>query len=292
MHSLFIEQVQKYRAITFHMLPGERLSNIDEAVTFVNQRGFTFFWPISGIILPSLWSAVAGDRPVADAHDDPGHVTWGWKDELLGKKRWFYAKVLRKKATMISLETLPYFYALSENYGSFEDDYLTQYEQGRLTLEAKIIYETLLGEGPLDTVALRRATHLTSRESDYRFSRGLTELQVDFKVLPVGVAQAGAWNYAFIYDIVPRHFPELPDQAHFIQEAEARGKLAEIYFHSVGAAQLRDLIKLFGWRPAQADHAVNHLVQDGMLVGDLEFTKNPGKWLALRELVGQEEPEQ
>jgi hypothetical protein len=291
MHSLFIEQIQKYRTITFHMLPGERLSNVDEAVAFVNQRGFTFFWPISGIILPSLWAAVAGDRPVADAHDDPGHVTWGWKDELLGKKRWFYAKVLRKKATMISLEILPYFYALSENYGSFEDDYLTQYEQGRLTQEAKIIYETLLSEGPLDTVALRRATHLTSRESDYRFNRGLTELQVDFKVLPVGVAQAGAWNYAFIYDIVPRHFPELPDQAHYIQETEARCKLAEVYFHSVGAAQLRDLIKLFGWRPVQAERAVNQLMQGGILVGDLELDKNPGKWLALRALVGQEEPE-
>jgi len=292
MHSLFIEQIQKYRANTFHMLPGERLSNVDEAVAFVNQRGFTFFWPISGIILPSLWAAVAGDRPVADAHDDPGHVTWGWKDELLGKKRWFYAKVLRKKATMISLEILPYFYALSENYGSFEDDYMTQYEQGRLTQEAKIIYETLLSEGPLDTVALRRATHLTSRESDYRFNRGLTELQVDFKVLPVGVAQAGAWNYAFIYDIVPRHFPELPDQAHYIQETDARCKLAEVFFHSVGTAQLRDLIKLFGWRPVQAERTVNQLVQDGMLVGDLELDKNQGKWLALRELVGQEELEQ
>ena len=289
MNSLFSEQIEKYRAATFHMLPGGRLSNIDEAIAFVNQRGFIFFWPISGITLPSLWSAVAGDRPVADAHDDPGHVTWGWKDELLGKKRWFYAKVLRKKATIISLEVLPYFYALSENYGSYEDDYLTIYEQGRLTQEAKIIYEALLDEGPLDTVALRRATHLTSRESDYRFNRGLVELQVDFKVLPVGVAQAGAWNYAFVYDIVPRHFPELPDQAHYIQEAEARRKLVEIYFNSVGAAEFRDVVKLFGWRPAQAERAVNELVQAGMLVNDLEFDSHQGKWLALREIVAQTE---
>lgn len=292
MNSLFGEQLKKYRATTFHMLPGERLTNVEEAISFVNQRGFIFFWPISGITLPSLWSAVAGDRPVADAHDDPGHVTWGWKDELLGKKRWFYAKVLRKKATIISLEVLPYFYALSENYGSLEDDYLTQYEQGRLTQEAKIIYEALLDEGPLDTVALRRATHLTSRESDYRFNRGLNELQVDFKVLPVGVAQAGAWNYAFVYDIVPRHFPELPDQAHYIQEVEARRKLAELYLHSVGAAQIRDLVKLFGWKPAQAERTVNELGKAGILVNDLEPDKDHEKWLVLRELVGQKEPDQ
>ena len=292
MNSLFSEQIEEYRAATFHMLPGERLSNIDEAIAFVNQRGFIFFWPISGITLPSLWSAVAGDRPVADAHDDPGHVTWGWKDELLGKKRWFYAKVLRKKATIISLEVLPYFYALSENYGSYEDDYLTIYEQGRLTQEAKIIYEALLDEGPLDTVALRRATHLTSRESDYRFNRGLVELQVDFKVLPVGVAQAGAWNYAFVYDIVPRHFPELPDQAHYIQETEARRKLVETYFNSVGAAEFRDVVKLFGWRPVQAERAVNELVKAGLLVNGLEFDRQKSKWLALREIVAQTESNQ
>lgn len=292
MNSILNKQIQEYRVSTFRMRPGERLSNTDDAVSFVNQRGFIFFWPISGIILPSLWSAVAGNRPVADAHDDPGHVTWSWKDELLGKKRWYYAKVLRKKATIISLELLPYFYALSENFGSFEDDYLTQYEQGRLTQEAKLIYEALLDEGPLDTVALRRATHLTSRESDYRFNRGLTELQTDFKVLPVGVAQAGAWNYAFIYDIVPRHFPELPDQAHFIQEREARRKLSELYFLSVGVAQLKDVSKLFGWRPVEARRAIQDLIQAEVLVDDLEIEKNPGSWLALSSLVGDQEVEQ
>ena len=49
--------------------------------------------------MPSLWTAVAGDRPVADAHDDPGHITWGWKDRSLDKKIWYYGKILRRKAT-------------------------------------------------------------------------------------------------------------------------------------------------------------------------------------------------
>ena len=54
--------------------------------------------------MPSLWVAVAGDRPVPDEHDDPGHVTWGWKDGLLGKRRWYYGRVLRKRNTFISLD--------------------------------------------------------------------------------------------------------------------------------------------------------------------------------------------
>jgi len=101
------------------------------------------------IDLPSLWVAVAGNRVVADKHDDPGHITWGWKDNALGKQIWYYAKILRGKATMVSLEVAPYFYALSENYGSPEEDYLLAYEEGRLTQAARQVYEALLKEGAL-----------------------------------------------------------------------------------------------------------------------------------------------
>ncbi len=93
--------------------PPEADQTKEQAVEFVNERGFICFWPVSGITLPSLWAAVAGDRPVADAHDDPGHVTWGWKDSLLGARKWYYAKVLRKKATMIALDVAPYFYVVA-----------------------------------------------------------------------------------------------------------------------------------------------------------------------------------
>ena len=98
---------------------------------------------------------------------------------------------------MISFDLLPCFYALSENYGAYEEDYLTLYEQGRLTSEAKAIYEALLDKGRLDTVELRRHTHMSSPASEGRFNRALTDLQTDFKILPVGVTQSGAWHYAF-----------------------------------------------------------------------------------------------
>ncbi|HWQ84864.1 MAG TPA: hypothetical protein VN363_09865, partial [Anaerolineales bacterium] len=110
--------LQEYQNDTFRLKPERRLHSADDAVAFVNERGFAFFWPISGVRLPSVWAAVAGDRPVPNEHDDPGHVTWGWKDELLGQRRWYYARVVRKKATMIALDVAPHFYALSENYGS------------------------------------------------------------------------------------------------------------------------------------------------------------------------------
>jgi uncharacterized protein YcaQ len=193
---------------------------------------------------------------VPDAHDDPGHITWRWKDELLGEKRWYYAKVLRKRATIISLAVLPYFYALSNNYGSPEEDYLTLYQQGRLTQEARAVYEALLQEGPLDTLDLRRITRMTTRESDSRFSRALTDLQTNFNILPVGVSRAGRWRYAFFYDLTTRHYPDLIDRTRLISERQARAELARLYLRSVGAASEREVMKLFGWGQKEAAEAL------------------------------------
>jgi hypothetical protein len=285
MPTLPSDTLAAYRAQTFRFSPAPRVQNPDEALAWVNERGFTYFWPIKGITLPNLWVAVAGDRPVADAHDDPGHVTWGWKDGALGKRRWYYAKVLRKKATLISLEIAPYFYALTENYGSPEEDHLIMYEEGRLTMAAKLVYEALLKEGMLNTVDLRKAARLTSRQSDSEFNRALEVLQADFKVLPVGVAQAGAWNYSFIYDIAARHYPDLPEKARVIGEAQARVKLVGLYFRSVGAAQMRDVSKLFGWGPEVTHRTVKRLMDSGQLTGEVALQSQAGEWIALSDLI-------
>ena len=282
MPTLDLKKLEAHRAKTYRLPPFSRVASPKAALDFVNARGFIYFWPIKGIDLPSLWTAVAGNRVVADKHDDPGHITWGWKDNALGKKKWYYAKILRYKATMISLDVVPHFYALSENYGSPEEDYLLAYEEGRLTQAAKQIYEALLKEGAMHTIDLRKAAKLTNaKESE--FNRALEVLQADFKILPVGVAKAGAWKYAFIYEIVSRHYPDLPEKARFINEAEARRKLVELYFESVGAAQERDVIKLFGWQKELTARTVVGLVEKGILA-KMEYPTKNGEWFALMNL--------
>src|SRR5512135_1378896 len=104
MPTINLEKLKALQARTFRLPPYRQLLNQDDALDFVNERGFAYFWPIKGITLPSLWIATAGDRPVPNAHDDPGMVTWSWKDDALGKKIWYYGKFLRRKATVISLE--------------------------------------------------------------------------------------------------------------------------------------------------------------------------------------------
>jgi hypothetical protein len=284
MPNLNLEKLKALRAQTFRLPPHRRVSIPDEALDFVNERGFVYFWPIKGVFLPTLWVAAAGDRPVPNEHDDPGMVTWGWKDDALGKKIWYYGKILRRKATFISMDVAPYFYALTENYGSPEEDYLLAYEEGRLTQAAKQVYETLLDKGGLDTISLRKEARLLNAKESV-FNRALEDLQMDFKILPMGIAEAGTWKYAFRYDITARYLPELPEKARPIGEAEARQRLVELYFRSVGAATLREATKLFGWPPELAKRTVKALVQSDVLRDDLSHPQMSGEWVALPELV-------
>lgn len=283
MTQINLKKLQALRARTFNLPPQKRVSTPAQALTFVDKRGFVYFWPIKGVDLPSLWVAVAGNRPVADAHDDPGHITWGWKDNALDKKIWYYGKILRGKATMISLEIAPHFYALSENYGDPEEDYLIAYREGRLPQAAKQVYEALLDKGAMHTIDLRKEAKL-SNAKDSEFNKALEYLQKDFKILPVGVAQAGAWKYSHVYAITTSHFPELSEQARKITESQARAKILELYFNMVGAAQVRDVNKLFGWGTEVVKRAVGKLVESGKLKV-AGHPKHAGEWVAAKEVV-------
>ena len=285
MPELSPEKLNAYRAQTYRSTPELRLRSPQDAVDFVNQRGFIFFWPIKNIELPSLWVAAAGDRPVPNNHDDPGHVTWGWKDQMLGKRLWYYGRILRHKNTILSMDVLPYFYALSPNYGEFETDYQEQYALGKMTYEAKLVYEALLQHGPLDTISLRQKTHLTASSSTSRFNRALDGLQMEFKILPVGTSKAGAWHYSFVWEVAPRHLPSLEKDARNITEKEAREKLAYLYLLSVGAARSQQLASLFKWNKSVTRKVIASLKKRGSIVDEISISNQKEPVLALPILL-------
>ncbi len=279
------EAINSYRLNTFHSEPSSRVRNRDEAIAFVNQRGFIFFWPITGIPMPSLWVATAGNRPVADAHDDPGHITWGWKDSLLGRDVWYYGRVLAHKNCMISLDTLPFFYALSPNFGEPETDYLEDYQKGMLPLEAKNVFEALLKEGPLDSITLRRVAHLTGAGTDSRFNRALEVLQTSFRIAPVGTSTNGAWHYSFVYDLFHRHYGSTIDQSRSISEQVARNHLLQVYFKSVAACTQRDLMKIFRWDSNLLMKSVNSLIEYQQIVDHVNVQHEKQEFYCLPGLL-------
>lgn len=249
--------------------------DLGSAKKYVDTMGYIFFWPILGFDYPSLWHAVAGDRPVT--YDDPANVTWSWKDQSLSAKIWYYSKLVRKKATFVSLAVAPFFYALTDNFGDPDTDHLQQYSDGRMTHAAKNVYEALLAEGPLHTIDLKKKAKLQSASADSEFNRAMEQLQCDMKVVPVGIAQAGAWRYSFIYDLVHRQFPEIPNSARTITESCARAELVRIYLTNVGGVSLQQANKFFAWQPHFIKKTLDQLSESGFLF----VTKIDGKDMVL-----------
>ena len=278
MPKLSDEALRAYRADTFRLLPGAGITSIEEALTFVKDRGFISFWPLKGIDLPSLWTAVAGDRPVPNEHDDPGHITWSWKDEMLSQRRWYYGKLLRGKATFVSLPVLPYFYALTERVAEL-DDYRLAYEAGHLPQEARVVADVLYTQGAQHTIQLRRMAHLSARSSKSRFNKALVDLQRGLWVLPIGIAHAGSWRYAFIYELLDRWLPDIPQRARSIKIMEARTHLAKLYLDSVGASTPRLIGRLFGWQTKETTSALSRLEEEGNAAA-LE----DGRWATVKAL--------
>lgn len=103
-----------------------------------------------------------------------------------------------------------------------------------------------------------------------RFDRALVELQVGLKVIPIGVAEAGAWNYAFVYELLARWFPEIPEQARSIGRGEARQVLVQRYLDNVVAADRAMIAKVFQvlkWTPKELERAIAALLEEGAIRG-------------------------
>jgi hypothetical protein len=264
--------LSNFRSRTYRLLSEDQVKSPEQAVQFVNERGFIFFWPVKGFDLPSLWTAVAGDRPVPNEHDDPGHITWGWKDSMLDKRRWYYGKLLRRRASLVSLDIIPYFYTLSDRVGDL-DDYMLLYEEGRLTFEEKSIAEALLKFGALNTIELRQKAQLSASSAKSRFERALAALQSGLWVLPVGVAEAGAWRYSFIYELFDRWYPQVISKAREITRQEAYRKLSSLYLDSVGVSTTKEIRRLFRWEKNATKKALEDLVAESSI-----FTLSEDQW--------------
>ena len=253
------------REVCYRRRMNLRVTTKEQAIDFVNDVGFCFLFPIQGVEMPSLWDAIAG-RVMKTTNKHTGYEierTWGWKDDSLDKKQWYYGKLLRHKATLVSLKFLPNFYALSENYGDYEHDYLEEYRLGQLTAEAKQVYEALLKHGALDAVRLRRESRLSSEANKGRFDKALTDLQVGLKVLPVGIAPVGAWRYAFIYELLPRWLPDIPNRARKIGRAEARRKVLDQYLRNVIGISIPSAARVFGWPIKETQQTAEALAAAG-----------------------------
>jgi hypothetical protein len=281
------QQVQDWRDLRYRRQPWLKLRTPRQALEFIEDVGFCFLFPAKGVEMPSLWEAICGEyRPLPGHHDDRelGYA-WHWKDELPAERLVFYGKLLRKKPMLISLELLPYFYALSGNYGS-TDDYLLEYEDGKLSEEAKRVFEALLEHGALPTSHLRRAAGLAGKRNVGRFDRAIQELQVGLKILKTGISDANAWKYCYVYDVLLRAWPDLGRDAELISSREAMRVLLAVHLRNVGVASVEQVAGLFRWESSSVNVARDDLAEAGQVVTGVRVQGWSGAYLACPALAG------
>ena len=279
------QAVSALRTYRYHRTPQRRVTSEAAALAFVDEVGFAYLFGERGAEMPTLWGAICGqDRPVPRNHNDADlGRTWSWKDSLPSRGEVFYGKLLRKKPMLVSLQLLPYFYALSPNYGDL-DDYQQQYEDGLLTIEARNIYQALLDHGPMSTSRLRQEAGLQGGGANARrFENAITELQVQIKIAKTGISDANRCGYAYVYDLFLRAFPQVSEQARLISSDEAMTTLLLKHLNNTVAQSESALKRLFDWDSWEWERLIERLTQAGQLVADLNIEGVRGPHLATRE---------
>ncbi len=95
-----------------------------------------------------------------------------------------------------------------------------------------------------------------------------------------------AWKYAFIYDLVPRHYPDLTEQARPISEPDARDHLLYGYLKSAGAARKAHALKLFRWDRKLLDHSITRLTENDRIKSQVYSDKDKSSdWMCLPEFL-------
>lgn len=275
------EEIAERRDINYHRRPESALRSEEAAKAFIDAVGFCFLFPVQGVVLPNLWDAInGGQRPTPRHHDDYAlGLAWRWKDSLPTKKQVFYAKFLRQKPTLISLAMFPYFYSLSDNYGEL-DDYLDSYNEGKMSEEAKSIYEVLIARGATATGVLRREAGLGGQHNAGRFDRALRELQAGLKIAKCGISDANRWKYSYVYDILLRWLPEQVKLGLSISGAEAIQAIITRYLKTVVVSTPEQIARLFDWSLGITQNMVETMLSEGA-IWETEIVGQEGKWIAV-----------
>ena len=280
---LTVDVLREERAIRYRQRPPLRVRDENHALEFLNDVGISLLFGNKDMELPTLWGAICGDdRPLPGTNRDRNlNLAWTWKDRLPIEGKVLYGKFLRKKPVFISLDLAPYFYALSPNYGNLAEDYLQDYEDGRLSVEAKQVFEVLLDQGALPTSRLRREAGLGGKANAGRFDRALAELQMDFRISKVSISDANRWGYCYVYDLLPRHFAQVVEASRHIGGNEAREAILVRYLRSVVAATPQQVARLFDWQPGDVERLVARLAAQGHVRAEVHIEGLPGEHIVL-----------
>jgi hypothetical protein len=216
-------------------------------VHFINAAGFCMLYPVKNIPLPSLYYAVTRRNPhVEFIWDRYSEMIWKWKGSIPQRKHAFYGKYFRGRSSFISLKQLPNFLAMQET-AIEPGDCDRFYSAGRITENARAIWEALASHGPLATLELRNVAKMDSKAGNVRFKRAMAQLQCMLIVVHFGTEQETAAWASGKFELVCRAFPKETAAARKIKPEAARRTLAAQFLALCPKSSPKDVARLFGW---------------------------------------------
>jgi hypothetical protein len=246
------ESVEAHRDEVWRRADALRVETVEAAERFVADAGFAWTLTDARTPGPSLYIAVCGRRDAHMPHnvqkDPEASLAWVLKDEIMRRGRVYYAKVLRKRSTLISPELVPAFNTL---YGVARRE-----EAARLSADARAILKVLRKEWEMGTADLREESGVTDRA---RFSRAIDALQAAMKVIPGDVLYVPKFTYIW-YLAEGRFADELRRK---MTRDQAILALARVYLRSAGQTARGELSSVTGLGRAEAGRANHRLVDEG-----------------------------
>ena len=141
--------------VGWHVLIPRPITGPEEALAFVNACGFCTWGPVPRLTFPNLAEAMGETATsVLDR-------TWSWKDDLHFAQQLYYGKIIAGQPSFLAPDYLPDFIsALAGRSLEHEREVSHLYFDGRLSGEARAIYEWLYDHPAQPTRELRRGTRL------------------------------------------------------------------------------------------------------------------------------------
>lgn len=245
---------------------GEPVVSLEGAAAFVDRVGIALVFPRAGIVLPSLFEAVAGPGPVRWAQQrEDGKLeftpemqrVWAWKDELAARRLACAGKHVRGWPALVSLALLPALYALTGRAGEPED-----FREAVMPPLHREVAEAVLGHAPADSRDLRR---LTGRRDARTVNRAVDALQRALVLTRVGTVQREQGWAGTAYDLLARRYRS--ELRRLPAPDRARAELAAAVLGAAGELSAVDLARALGMGRAEAAAALAQLAGGGRTRG-------------------------
>ena len=238
-----------------------RAQTIDEAAAFVDGVGLALLFPAADLVLPSLWEAVAGARPVRWALRDPDGKfvsftpefdrIWRWKDELPERKLACAGKHLGRAVVLVAPRLVSALYALTGRSGDVAD-FRTLDDLSPLERE---VAEVVLETGPCSGPEIRRLLGTGDKRAAEKAAEALQRRLV---LTNAGTVDQEAGWAAVAVDVFARRWRtrlrRLPEPE------KARRVLARRVLEAAGEVSAADLAAALHWRRAEAAAVLDDLV--------------------------------